>query len=223
MPPQAQTSFIPKKPLDTAAPRRPAGASSLGFFFFIGLFVFLVSLVGAGGVFAYKTYVEQSIQSKSDSLAKAEAAFDINTIQDLIRLDSRIKNARTLLASHVAPSAIFAFLSQQTLQSVQFSNFNYTLDEEGGAKITMQGQADNFSSVALQSDQFGASKVLKDVIFSGIQTSATGRVTFAVAATVDPSLINFSKNLGNPATQPVIETTPVPTQTTSTPAPAAEQ
>ena len=212
MPPQVPTSFIPKKPLDTGnAYHEPGG---LGFLFFIALFIFVASLVAAGGVFAYEGFLKSSIASKDASLTKAEGAFDLKSVQDLIELDSRINNANRLLASHVAPSGIFNFLGQQTLPNVQFTDFKYALQTDGTATIVMNGVADTFSNVALQSDQFSASKLLKDVIFSNIKVSNTGTVTFSVAATVDPTLINYGKNLGNmPA--PVVQTAPAATVTST--------
>jgi len=57
----------------------------------------------------------------------------------------------------------------------------------------MSGVADSFSTLALQSDQFSQAQVLRDVIFSGITTDATGRVVFSVSANVHPSLLSYAK------------------------------
>jgi hypothetical protein len=72
-----------------------------------------------------------------------------------------------------------------------------------------------FATVALQSDQFAASKALKDIVFSDIAVDELGKVTFSVTATVDPSLINYGKNLNVApgVVQPQATTTP-PVQTT---------
>ena len=68
--------------------------------------------------------------------------------------------------------------------------------------------------MALQSDQFAASKVLKDIVFSNIKVEAGGKITFSVKATIDPSLISYAKNL--------TVTPAIPAQTTmSTSTPAA--
>jgi hypothetical protein len=211
MPPQVPTSFIPKKPLETTGRFKEPGG--MGLLFLLSLFIFIASVVGAAGVFGYQTITKNAIASKSDSLQKAEGAFDLSTVQDLIRMDARINSANTLLASHVAPSAIFAFLSQQTLVNVQFTSFTYTLSSDNSATIVLSGIADDFSTVALQSDQFGASKVLKDVIFSNIKNGAGGSVTFSVSATIDSSLINFGKNLGNPNSVPDMSNASVNQQT----------
>src|SRR6185312_15927295 len=165
MDPQVQASFIPKKSLDVSAPR---GGGFGGLIFLIALLIFIASLVTAGGVFAYKQYLQGSLANKQNQLKLAEGAYDPGTIQDLIALDDRLTQAKILLGKHVSVSNLFNFISTQTLTSVSFNNFMYTLGGDGSATVTMQGTADSFSSVALQSDQLNANKLLKNVVFSGI-------------------------------------------------------
>src|SRR3989344_5427822 len=112
-----------------------------------------------------------------------------------------LAQARTLLRSHVSPSAIFYFLSTVTLEKVQFNSFDLAVNKNGGATMTLSGTADSFSTVALQSDQLGASKVLRDVLFSGITVAETGKVSFTVNAGVDPDLILYSSNLKQQSAQ----------------------
>lgn len=168
-----------------------------GLVMLVAIFLFILSAVAAGSAYFYKGFLEASIASKTDSLKKDRDAFDPATIQSLVRIDSRINNARVLLDKHIAPSAIFAFLSQQTLQNVQLTGLEYALQADGSATISTTGIADNFATVALQSDQFGANKLLKDVVFSDIAVDPRlGRVTFSVKATIDPALINYAHALG---------------------------
>jgi hypothetical protein len=131
-------------------------------------------------------------------------------------VDTRISQARTLLSAHIAPSAVFAFLSQQTLEKVQLLSYDFELQPNGSAKIGLTGVADTFSTVALQSDQLGASKILKDVVFSGVNVdAATGKVAFSVAATLDPSLILYSNAIvANPAVPNQEQTTDSTSSTT---------
>jgi len=195
MDPQVGTSFIPKQPL-TNTPMRGSG---FGLIFLIALLIFIASLVAAGAAFLYQQYLQNAIVSKSHSLALAQGAYDPAVIQDLERLDTRINQAEILLKSHIAASGLFAFLSTQTLQNVYFTAFTYELKPDGSVSLTLQGVADSFSTVALQSDQFGNSKYLKDVIFSSIAVAQNGTVTFGVSATVDPSVVSYVNSLGLPA------------------------
>jgi hypothetical protein len=198
MDPQVPASFIPKKPL-TSENRSSGGGG--GLINIIALLIFVASLAGAGGTFLYQQYLKNSITAKADSLNRAQGAYDPGVIQDLVRLDSRIAQARTLMGKHVAPTALFAYLAGATLESVQFSSFNYALEADGGATISLSGVARSFSSVALQSDSFGSSRVLRNVVFSDISVGQTGSVTFSVSATVDPALLLYDRAL--------VQTTPV--------------
>ncbi|MDE2213047.1 MAG: hypothetical protein KGJ34_00730 [Patescibacteria group bacterium] len=193
MDPQAQASFIPKKPL-VASAMRPAPHA--GLLWFISILIFFASLIAAGGAFAYEQYLAGAIQSESTSLQEAQAAYDPTVIGDIIRLDSRINAAETLLANHLAPSSIFTFLENNTLQNVSFTGFEYDINPDGSATLTLSGEALDFSSVALQSDTFGQSQALKDVLFSDINVDpGTGHIVFKVSATVDPSLILYRNAL----------------------------
>ena len=206
MDPQVQTSFIPKKSFDTGA---VPGGSAFGLFFLVALLIFIASLVAAGGSFLYTQYLQSSLAAKAQQLQLAENAFDPSAIADLVRLDSRINQAQTLLNKHTAASAVFAFLSQQTLQNVSWNSFTYTLADDGTAAMVLTGTADSFATVALQSDQFGGNKLLKNVVFSAISISNTGGISFTVNANIDPSLILYSNVIGGSAA-------PAPSTTTTT-------
>ena len=190
MDPVGQGSFIPKQSL--AAAGRGGG---MGLFFLLAIIIFALSIVSAGAAFGYTQILKNTIASKDESLRKAEGAFNPGTIQDLLRLDNRLTQARLLLQKHVAPSALLYFLSTITLERVQLNSFEMGLNNNGSASLTVTGSADSFSSVALQSDQFGATKLLKDVIFSGISVNESGKIGFTVTATVDPSLMLYSSSI----------------------------
>ena len=189
MDPQVSTSFIPKEAL-TAERARTGG---VGLLFLITMLLFVLSLIAAGGVFAYTQILEKKLEDQKVSLNTQKGAFDPVTIQDLLRLDSRIEQAKLLLNKHVAPSAVFGFLSQNTLVNVQLTGFDYTLNADGTATMQLEGTADSFSTIALQSDALGKSLFLKDVIFSGITVQSNNRISFTVRAIATPTLLSYSK------------------------------
>jgi hypothetical protein len=196
MDPQVSTSFIPKEAL-TAEKARTGG---VGLFLLISILVFILSIIAAGGAFAYTGILNQKLAAQKSQLDLQKGAFDPATIQDLLRLDSRIQQSQSLLQKHVAPSAVFNFLAQNTLVNVQFTSFDYSLNADGSGTIELDGTADSFSTIALQSDALGQSSSLKDVIFSGITVDPDNRVSFTVSAAVDPSLLSYSKEqLATPA------------------------
>ncbi len=204
MDPQVRTSFIPKKPVTAAYAER---RSPVGIFLIVSIALFLGSFLAAGGVFGYLSYLKQSIASKSESLERSQKAFEPAVIEELVRLDSRMKLGQEVLSSHVAPSAIFSFLEQTTLASVRFRDFEYALDGSGNAQISLSGQARTFSDVALQSDEFGKQQVLKDLFFDGINTDQVGNVVFSVHASLAPNALSYTgENAPVPAPSPETQT-----------------
>lgn len=198
MDPQVSTSFIPKQ----ALAEEKARAGGIGIFMLLALIIFVLSIVAAGGAAAYGYKLNGDLASDKASLATEEGAFDPATIKDLQRMDSRLTQARTLLGNHVAPSGILDFLSQNTLQNVQFTSFQYTLEDDGTVHVQLDGVTDSFATMALQSDALGKSASLRDVIFSNITVEQSGGVAFMVQAVVDPSLISYASMIKNQAAAP---------------------
>ncbi len=216
MDPQPGASFIPKKPLIAGVERRGGALGSV--FLLLALVIFIGSLLLAGAVFAYKQYLSGVIQSSSDSLTRAQAAYDPSVLQSLVRLDARIKQAQVILQNHVAPSSLFSFLESTTLENVRFTSFDYVAGGNG-ATLTLSGEAPDFATVALQSDAFGGSRVLKDILFSDINVNDFGRIRFSVKAAVDPSFILYANYLQALAAAPAAAPAASGATTNTTPAP----
>ncbi len=215
MDPSVPASFIPKKPIGASA--ISGGSAAFGVFFLLLTIIVLgLSVAGAGAVFAYKAHLKTAITEKSATLKQAEAAFDPDTIKELARLDSRINNASALLQKHVTVLTLFDYIGQQTLEQVQLTSFSYDLKPDGAAQISFSGSGDSFATVALQSDQLNASKIFKDLVFSGVAAGAEGKVTFGVKATVDSSLLSYSKLLTTTQTSATSQNQPATMSSTTT-------
>jgi hypothetical protein len=206
-----QASFIPKKPITVSSesPRRGVSFLSLA-----GVILLLVTIALSVGVFLWKAYLDKSISSMSGQLQSAEATFDPSTINQLIQTDKQIETAKTLLSQHVAFSAFFDLLSQITLKSVRFNSFSYSMSNQK-ININMSGQANSFASVALQSDVFAQnSKYIQDPLISNLALdSSTGNVNFAFTATIDPSLVSYSRTLSQ--TTDAVQALPASSATSS--------
>lgn len=217
MEPKFKTSFIPKTPMAESGPKKKKGggkSSLMGLVTLITLIIFLAAIALGVGVFLYQQFLEQSIESKSQSLERARAAFEPAVIEELARLDKRIDVAQTLLANHTAPSALFAFLEDNTLQTIQFTDFRFSILEGGQASVSTSGVAASFSAVVLQSDVFSQSRAIRNPIFSNLNLNQEGDVVFEFSAEVDPSLISYSETLG---------ARPQPAPTSGTTSPAADE
>lgn len=191
-----RTSFIPKQAVQTVASHRQRPAVSI--FLIIGVLIFFFAIVASGGIYFYKGYLTQKLDNQAKTLQQEKDAFKPDFLEELSQLDTRLNVANALLAAHQAPSLLFKFLEENTIVSVRFLNFDYTKNtatdaEPGSMVLAMKGQAQGFGSVALQSDRFGSSKVIKNPIFSGLDLSDVGQVTFSVKAVVDPKELLYSK------------------------------
>lgn len=191
MPDRVTTSFIPKESLmQDRTPRTPR-RSPFVFLNLIGAGILIVTVLAAGGIFLLKSYTEQSIATKRTSLDRQRAAFEPATIEELLRLDRRINASSALLKSHYALTLVFDDLESRTGENVRFKTFKYEPAGPGRFAISMSGTAKSFNSVAVQSDAFGKSGIIKDPIFSNLNLDQSGNVIFEFSADVDPTRINF--------------------------------
>lgn len=127
MDPKFRTSFIPKKRVGTPSvqPKRRRGSFNL--LSFIGVTVFIISILVSGGMFGYQYILEQSINERGNALAEARRSIDDVYINSLKNIDERLTVSNQLLDKHVILSSFFEFLEKFTLKSVQLSSLDYEL------------------------------------------------------------------------------------------------
>ena len=190
-----KSSFIPQSPITPARPGARRSQGGLNFFVLASLVIFVASATLATGVFLYAQYLSTSAASKRAQLERAKQAFEPSLIQDLTRLDDRMRAADLILGKHVAPTTLFHLLEQLTLQTVSFATFDFASTDDG-SKITMQGIAQSVNSIALQADLLSKSGVLSNPIFSNINRQIGG-VRFDFTASVNDQALRYS-TVANP-------------------------
>ena len=186
-----QSSFIPKDAgTVTTAPRleRSGGLSDL--LLLVAIVLFVASCALGGAVFLYKQYLETTAASKVQELQAARAAFDPNLIQQLTRLDDRMRAAEGVLTAHIAPTAFFAALEQATLTTISFKSLDLQATDPKKITIHMAGIARSVNSIALEADLLSKNGVVTNPIFSGISRQADG-VHFDLVALLNPSAIGY--------------------------------
>ncbi|HZS42634.1 MAG TPA: PilN domain-containing protein [Candidatus Paceibacterota bacterium] len=199
-----QTSFIPKKPIDTGPRNSSRGGPSL--LRLIAILILLISLVAWGGVFLYKVYLNNKIQNDTESLQNSQKEFDLKTVTTLTRLSDRLTNAQNLLNNHIATSKIFDELEANTLKNVRFTDFNLSASNAnaGELTLTLKGQATAYADVASQSDVFDQNPDFKNPIFSNLDLDGSGRVVFSVTTNLDRKSFLYTNgaNLGTESSAP---------------------
>ncbi len=167
--------------------------SGLGDLFILISIVLLVASVAlAVGVFLYAQYLQSSGISKVDQLERAKAAFEPSLIQELTRVDDRMRAAGEILGSHTAMLALFRMLEATTITTVAFRSFDFEAVDAGHLSVRMDGIADSVNSIALQADVFSKSTMITNPIFSNINREMDG-VHFSLSALVNPAAVNYAQ------------------------------
>ncbi len=190
--PPITPSFIPKK--NPAI--RPEVKKKTGFFFLLSIVIFASAAILHGAAYLYKASLGQKLKVLENSLRLEESAFEPATLVELSRADAKLRSARSLLDRHTTLQPLFKVLEENTLQSVRFKTFGFTISpDQKKIELKMTGDAKDYSGIALQSDAFGEVKEFKDVVFTDLNLLQSGRISFSFSASVDPSLVSFVKNL----------------------------
>lgn len=194
-----QTSFIPKKPLVSSGAKEGVGLS--GILSFVAIIIFVASLAVFGGGLFYKTVLKSSITNINNDLVKIRGDFknEEPLMREMIRFDSKLNNMNALLEGHISMRNLFDFLEKSTVSSLRYSEFAYTNKGNGTAELKLGGEAESYSGIALQAEEFVASKISGDrdfsnIIFSDFNPGLTGNVVFKATANVRPDLVYY-KNL----------------------------
>jgi hypothetical protein len=190
-----QTSFIPKKPLtEEKVTKRP----TLNIFNFIGIIVFLMAAVGAGGIYFWKITLTKQVEDAKISLQKARDKFEISSVRELQLLDKRLNAGNELVNNHIVMAPIFQALQEMTLRTVRFTKFSYTLTGSPTVKdmqIKMSGVAKNYNALALQADMLGKNKYFRDPVFSNLSLDDKGNILFEVQFSLDPVFLSYIENI----------------------------
>lgn len=190
-----QSSFIPRDAAQpTPIPReRKGGLQEL--ILLVGIVLLVASVALTGAVFLYTQYIQSSATSKQAQLQRAKEAFEPTLIQEITRLDDRMRAADLVLTSHIAPIALFDALQQSTLATVAFDSMTFEAPDAQHMTLKMSGVAQGVNSIALQGDLFSKNGVITNPIFADINRQVDG-VHFRVNAIVNPAAVNYVQLLG---------------------------
>jgi hypothetical protein len=228
MEPIISTSFIPKRPVSSepVAPTKHGG--SVGLLSFVTVIIVVGTAVIYGGVYLYQQSLVKQQASLQASISAAQDGLGTSFVTDMQRLSDRINGVKTLLQNHVVVSPIFDALQATTLQSVQYKDFTYefTTDDTTNAKMVevhITGVANNYATLALQSDAFAQSPIIKNPIFSNLTVEdQSNLVDFSLVFDVNPSDLSYETFINNlnastPGQAAATTTTTAPTTIPATP------
>ena len=185
----------------------PARHSFGGIFMDIAVVLFLVSLLGAGGAYLWKSYLYSAQASYQAELLTREKQFNLDLIQQLQNQSVKIDLVKQALSRHIAASQVFGVIGALTSEHVRFSSFDFTAPSSGSsnAKVTLSGHGANLSTVAFQSDvlgslsRYGLQNIVKNPILSNPALNENGTVGFSLSAEISPSVLSYEKEVSGSA------------------------
>jgi hypothetical protein len=198
-----QTSFIPKKPLQTTPGgavviphNKSHGRGTASLFMIISAIIFACSILSIGGAFGWKQYLLTRQSGYKTDLVQKEKGFDVNHIAELQMEASKLQTAKQLLADRLTSSRIFSVLSMLTAEKVRFTSLDLAQPIAGGPLLlTLIGSGKDFNTVAFQSDvlnhlgDYGLSAVVKNAVINSPSQNGDGTVSFGLTATVDTKVL----------------------------------
>ena len=195
MEPKFQNAFIPKRPVVTAQSKvaTTSRRRKHTFFGILTTLVFIAALVATGGVFGYTKFLENDIFQKDLLLQEERNALEPELIDELAIVDAQLQIAEDVLSDHLAPSRFFEHLESMTLQKVQFGSFSYNAGPGSMPQISISGIAPDYETVALQSDIFAQDESINQALFSGLNLTEEGDVSFEVSAEVSNRLTSYKQ------------------------------
>lgn len=218
MEPAIPTSFIPKRPVMseslTSAPRRTKTVGALSL---ITTIIVLGTLASFGGVYFYEQQLLSQKAKLETLITEARDGIGTDFVADMRRLDARIDGVKQLIKNHIIVTPIFKELEAKTLRSVQYKDFSYTYTPDDKTKpqqvtVELTGSAKSYATIALQSDAFSDSTLIKNPVFSNLTVDEkTKAINFRLVFTVDPAALSYQAFIDSMKTpQPQTPTTTAP-------------
>lgn len=220
MDPGTPTSFIPKRPIESSSDFTPHRSGTIGLLSLLTFVIIVGTGVAFAGVYFYQKQLVSQKAGLEQSISQARDGIGTEFVSDMKRLDSRIDGVKDLVKNHIVVTPIFQALEASTLRSVQYKDFSYSIKTDPTAKtdmviVELTGSAKNYSTIALQSDAFSSSSLIKNPVFSNLTVDdKTRTVNFRLTFSVSPSDLSyqaFVDGMIKKQTQTPVSA-PVPTQ-----------
>lgn len=220
MDPQTPTSFIPKRPVESAYSVAPRRSTHVGLLSLITFVVVIGTAIAFVGVYLYQKQLVSQKAKLEQSIKQAQDGIGTDFVSDMKRLNARIDGVKELIKSHVVVTPIFEALEASTLRNVQYKDFSYSMKLDSATKnqvvvVDLTGTAKNYATIALQSDAFSTNALIKNPVFSNLTVEdKTRAVNFKLTFSVNPADLSYQtfidsmiKKQGQAPTPPVINQT----------------
>ncbi len=223
-------SYIPRSsliPTETsgAIPLQIKKRRTLHIFGSFATLLFFLSLVASGGVFFYNDYLRKDLALAKEGLSTVSKIDNEEKIEELRTYNERLNIGNSLLNNHIAASTIFSKLESSTKETVQFDSLEFTYDPGFGATLTLTGNTNEFSSLALQKMQFLDDTLFSEFVIKDVSTSdgdtnsdesvttdtetTKGKASFSISGRIRKGALDYTGDSGTKRSTIQTETNPV--------------
>jgi len=196
-----QTSFIPKKPIVETR----ASGSGVSLFLLLSIILFIAAITLAFGVWLWQKSIISQIEKDKIALEAARKSYEEDTINNLVRLNDRIEESKTLLSNHRAVSPVFIMLEKNVLKNIRLKAMTFSVGPDKKIKIELSGAAASYDVLSKQSDAFGSDnlrKFISEPVISDFSPTADGSISFNFSAVVDQKLVSYGNTLDSSVVVP---------------------
>lgn len=157
---------------------------------FLALFatftIFLLTIAAYGGLILLNRTQSKALHEITSQIQQKEEIFEDDSIKEILLLDYRLKNIRSLLTQHLFVSNLFHVIEADTLPQTNFLDFNFLAKER---MITLKGETFSYALLAQQMTIFEDDPGIEQAVFEGLSRSGDSKVQFELKLTLKPSLL----------------------------------
>lgn len=182
-----KSSFIPRN----SVVGRPEERSKPSGFYHLSIFIFILSLVAWGGLYAYTKMLQGNIDNLKSQITTAQSTLNDSETEELVAFDNKLKSVREIINNHVAITQFLEMLEQHTVSQVAFETLSYDYSSDK-VNVALSGFAASYAAIALQEETFLNSSSTMMLNFEDlILDTDTGRVKFSLKAEFKKDLVKF--------------------------------
>jgi hypothetical protein len=163
----------------TAPEGRLKKSASMSFGFPISIVLFVLTLLGWGGLRWYMSSLDGKIARLDVEIAANSAEFHSERVERVENFDDRLSLLNVDPAESIDPESIFLKLESVMVPQVVLTEYEYN----GGEKqVTVSGKTDNFRYVAEQIISLKSDPMFSQVVVSAISRDKDGKITFTLVS-----------------------------------------
>lgn len=167
----SQSSFIPKQ--GTAKRRVVNSPRRVYVFTVVSYVVLFATLLAAGLVFLYHTYVNHQLEKETIAFNQAIASFDDTKLQQVLAFDGRLQQAKGRLDTSVSFVSILQVLADTAVETTQIDKVSIKREDDTNYLLTASVGADSFDSTLFQRRMYDQANLVSDVQVGSVEAAVS--------------------------------------------------